>query len=311
MKNNYLKIVFAFCCFIMSSVGMAQSKVTICHVPIGNPAAAQTMAVSASVANNHLSATFGHRDFPGNCWSGCIADAVIKTTQGTRSNGSPVLASRSDVTKVLGIPDGTNNPNGFYSLGVGGEIIVRMDGGILNRPGNDLQIYESSVGQPDCSAFPQRAEIFVSQNMKSWTSRGIICQDGAIDIAPLDWIMYVKIKDVSNPLEFTGIVDGFHLDGIQCIKAVQKQAADAQTVFTIYPIPVSNNMNISFKGLKQEELLLIEVFNQTGKTVFSREMKTEGESGDWVIPMDQISQGVYSIRISGDHTNYSEQFIKK
>lgn len=311
MKNNYLKTSFLSGCFLLNGLVLAQSnKVTICHIPPGNPANAHSISVSTNAVRAHLYGNNQHNDFLGDCWAGCLVETVVQTTQGKQSDGTPVATDRSDASKVLGVPDGNNTPGEFYALGFGGEIILKMDGGILNRPGNDLYVYETSFGQPDCNDYPERAEIFVSTDMNSWTSLGIICQDGAVDIAPLDWILYVKVKDVSDPLAFSQVVDGFDLDGIQCIRPQQKQIVEDQSSISIYPVPVTSNMQIEYKGIEQGQTFTAEVFDPRGKQVLRTEIKTADSFGSLSIPMSELAPGIYVLQLTGTNLRYSEQFIK-
>ena len=311
MKNNYLKIGFLSTCLILSSLVLAQAnKVTICHIPPGNPANAHNITVSINAVGAHLYGNNQHNDFLGDCWAGCSVGSIVKATQGKQSDGTPVATDRSDSSKVLGIPDGNNTPGEFYTLGFGGEIILKMDGGILNRPGNDLYIYETSFGQPDCDDYPEKAEIFVSTDMNSWTSLGIICQDGGVDIAPLDWILYVKVKDVSDPSGFSEVVDGFDLDGIQCIRPQQKQVVQKNESFTIYPIPVTSVLNVTFNEMKFGETLTAAVFDVMGKQVLRTEIKIDETSGSLSIPMSGLSPGNYVLQLTGTDLRYSEQFLK-
>ena len=143
MKTFYLKNkLLLFCLFLNCIVGAQNNKkVTICHIPPGNPANAHSISVSVNAVQAHLYGNNQHNDFLGDCWAGCLVETVVQTTQGKQSDGTPVAADRSDASKVLGVPDGNNTLGEFYSLGFGGEIIMKMDGGILNRPGNDLYIY--------------------------------------------------------------------------------------------------------------------------------------------------------------------------
>jgi len=69
-------------------------------------------------------------------------------------------------------------------------------------------------------------------------------------------------------------------------------------------------MDIHFEGLKQDASLLVEVFTQTGKAVFTREMETEEQSGHLIVPVSDLSQGIYSVRITAADTLYTELFIK-
>ncbi|TVR81105.1 MAG: hypothetical protein EA412_03680, partial [Chitinophagaceae bacterium] len=163
---------------------------------------------------------------------GCFVDSVVSTNQGNTNTGGSVATIRSNPQSVVGPPGSqaavTNGE--FYSLGFGGDIIVRFSSPIANGPGNDLRILEVSgqVGQPSypigtpCSIYPEKAEIAVSQDGINFIILDTICRTGEVDIDPLPYIQYVRITDVSNPNDFgTGpLSDGYDLDAIECLNGL-------------------------------------------------------------------------------------------
>lgn len=109
---------------VSTACGNNNQKVLICHIPPGNPANAHTICVSPNAVNAHLNGNNSHNDFLGDCFSGCLGMSVYSVNQKLRSNGTAVLADRSIVSSVLGTPDKSNTPGGFFSLGFGGSIII-------------------------------------------------------------------------------------------------------------------------------------------------------------------------------------------
>ena len=82
MSKVNLLLSLCACCVCMAATGFATAdgpcapgpngKVTICHVPPGNPDNAHTISVSPNAANAHL----GHGDFCGPCEAAmCSEDA--------------------------------------------------------------------------------------------------------------------------------------------------------------------------------------------------------------------------------------------
>jgi hypothetical protein len=317
MKNfNKTTLLRIAVLFLIGATAMAQGndKVTICHVPPGNPANAHTITISPNAVHAHIPGNNQHSDFYGPCWSGCSGMSVISYEQGKQSNGTPVLAERSDPSKVLGEPDGVDMPGGFFSLGFGGNIVVKMDGGILNRPGNDLRIYETTFNY-SCQSYPEQAQIFVSKDMNSWTPLGVLCQDGEIDIAPLDWILYVKIVDVSDKTKFNQVVDAFDVDGIKCINSpVQSRlAGDAfeEAHLVIYPNPVKDKISINFEAMQQNEVVSVEITDMLGRVVYSSKITLESTDETIEIPTSQLQTGTHIIRISSNSINHTQQLVKK
>jgi hypothetical protein len=144
-------------------------------------------------------------------------------TQGLSSDlVAPVPASRSDFSKTYGAPEATDGAaDGFYALGFGGEIILEMATPICNVAGDDFTIYETTFGNPPCNEYPEKARVWVSQDLCNWVEltneANPVCQNASFDLGCLPWVRYVKVKDVSNPADFAGfnfISDGYDIDGI-------------------------------------------------------------------------------------------------
>jgi len=305
---------------VSTTCGNKNNKVLICHIPPGNPSNAHTICVSPNAVPAHLQGNNSHNDFLGDCWSGCLGMSVQSYTQGLRKNGTAVLADRSDLSKVLGVPDGTNAVGGFYSLGFGGQIIVEMDGFILNRPGNDITIYETSFGQPACDNYRERAEISVSPDLISWQTVGTICQDGSVNIGTFDYIRFVRIKDVSNPADFSANdVDGFDVDGIQCIApaagarlAGDESIEDAHELdLHIFPNPADNQVSVSFDGTIEGEKITITLMDPAGRVVRTEVIRANETSHLSNINLSDLSSGIYMMHVSGDRFNQMNKIIKK
>jgi hypothetical protein len=327
MKNNYKRLAFVAIATTFASVLTAQvntscgnnnSKVLICHIPPGNPANAHTICVSANAVNAHLYGNNTHNDFLGDCYSGCLGMRVESKSQGLRNNGTPVPLDRSDETKVLGVPDKINSPGGFYSLGFGGEIVVEMDGGIINRPGDDLQIFETSFGQPACANYRERAKIEVSPDLVSWQEVGTICQDGSVDIGTFDYIRFVKITDVSDPADFgNAIVDGFDVDGIQCIPIASSARIGQSEIHEehdltlgIFPNPTNDMVNLNFDGIVEGQEINIELMDNTGRMIRSQKFVAAGEAQMVQFSTTELSAGIYMIQIKGEGLNQVHKLVK-
>jgi hypothetical protein len=294
------------------------NKVLVCHIPPGNPANAHTICISPNGVPAHIPGNNQHNDFLGDCWAGCLGMEVISATQGKRSNGTDVPADRSVESAMLGTPDGVNAPGGFYSLGFGGEVIIKMDGGILNRPGNDLKLFETSFGQPACDAYPEYADIYVSADMLSWTYAGQVCQDGEFDISPLDYIMFVKIVDASNADDFNGVVDGYDIDGIQCINVnAARLSADNAGIeeehaaqMHVYPNPINDQLSILFDGFEEDSEVNLEIFDAMGRLVSSERVIVLGHDFTKQISASELNSGVYTLRITGNDVAIQKQIVK-
>lgn len=166
-----------------------------------------------------LAATAGSVFVAGAVFGQVTISNVISVTQGTKTDlVSSVDAARSISANVMGTPENTDieGPINFYSLGMGGEMIVEMSGPICNQAGNDLTVVETTWGFT-CANYPESARVWASQDLCNWveltSESNPICHNGELDLGCLPWALYLKIRDVS-PANYTADGDGYDLDGI-------------------------------------------------------------------------------------------------
>lgn len=161
-------------------------------------------------------------DLTGGCISGqglsteCYGFEVLEFVQGLQTNGSPIVADRSDASAALGQPDASNATGGFVSLGVGGSITIGFGGAVYDEPGNDIRIWETSYSGDVCgSGDDEFAEIELSQDGINFAYVGTICRDGEVDIA-VTGLEYVSVIRITNSA-LTGTPDGYDVDGVEAI----------------------------------------------------------------------------------------------
>lgn len=295
------------------SCGNNNSKVLVCHIPPGNPLNANTICISANGVHAHVPGENSHRDFLGDCWAGCTGMSVESYQQGKQKDYTDVPADRSDPSKVTGEPDMVNAPGVFFTLGFGGNIVVKMNGGILNRPGNDLKIYETTFNY-SCATYPEYARIFVSQDKVSWTDVGVICGDGEVDIAPLDWILYVKIVDESKREDFamTAGVDGYDVDGIKCIPYTPSARMAVETnPAGIYPNPADEGIAIDISNAEIGKQLNLVVTDRVGREVKTMELLPNGSDSHVHFDLKGLEPGIYFIKVTGEAFSQTHKIIKK
>lgn len=174
--------------------------------------------------------------------SGCFATSVIaeKTSQGNRKNGLPVLGVRSNTSQALGAPDPViNNVVNFYSLGFTGYITVKFDQPVANGPGDDIRVYEATWNNKTCSNYPERAEVFGSQDGCNFLYMGQVCHTDEVGIpAEMEWIQYVQVRDISNTASFTDNDDGYDLAAVECLHGPSNSTTLADlTPGTLQDIP--------------------------------------------------------------------------
>ncbi len=166
-----------------------------------------------------LAATAGAVCLAGAVFGQVTISNVISATQGPKTDQvSSVDAARSSSINMQGTPENTDvqGPINFYSLGMGGEVIVQMSGAICNQPGNDLTVVETTWGFT-CDNYPESARVWASQDLCNWveltTEDNPICHNGELDLGCLPWALYLKIRDVS-PENYTVDGDGYDVDGV-------------------------------------------------------------------------------------------------
>lgn len=118
------------------------------------------------------------------------------------------------------LADGSYN---FVSLGFGGSIILTvLDGySISNGEGYDFKLFETTYGSNanNWDSYKETAHVFAYDGQyttggDNWYELGFAYQDGEFDLKDLPFTTAIKIVDVSNKLDFTGVADGYDLDGL-------------------------------------------------------------------------------------------------
>ena len=178
----------------------------------------------------------------------CNAVEVVDYSPGIRSNGSLVPLARRDTDNVLGEPEDNDSPPiNFVTLGLYGEyeyeyeeglefeifegggyyepgdasITLRLDGGVYDTPGYEIEIVETTYGNQTCDAYPDRAMVEASLDGEEWVFVGNACLDAEIDFdGAINVAKFIRISDMSDPGEYpgNGIIDGFDVDGIRCVE---------------------------------------------------------------------------------------------
>ena len=158
---------------------------------------------------------------------GCYASEIVSYTPAKRNDGSSIPAANRVATKALGIPEGDNSVN-YVSLGFGGEIVLRFASAVANGTGNDIAITETTLNNQSCNRYPEKVDVFASQDGCHYTYIGQGCQDSQFDLGAMTWAKYIKLKDVSpvNHPYNNEVADGFDLDGIACLHGSASEIND-------------------------------------------------------------------------------------
>jgi len=125
-------------------------------------------------------------------------------------------------------PSDPNVANGkFVSMGYGGELVYSFGKVVNNVSGFDLTIHEATIGDRALST-EDVVMVEVSKDRSDWRKLGNASSrsnDGGqgikkFDLASvgLDWIGYIKLRDISNRSLGKSYDDGFDLDAIGAVK---------------------------------------------------------------------------------------------
>lgn len=267
----------------------------------------------------------------------CVATEVLATNQGLTINGNPVPANRSDWTKVLGPPQGGDAVGSFYSLGMGGDIVLHFGAPVANLSGNDIRLTETSYGNPSCNQYPEQAELFASQDGVNWFSLGVNCLDGEYDLGALDWAFYFRVLDVSPSGYTGGSGDGFDIDAVECLNGPYTGNSDSIAPLRIsnfvfdpghpvqdfeklgtirsvksYPNPFSNQINLSYdiQGEAKVEIEILDMMGNVLETIESGKVVSGASTSTWEAD-GTIIPGVYFYSIRANDEVHRGKILKQ
>ncbi|MBF8148331.1 T9SS type A sorting domain-containing protein [Winogradskyella sp. F6397] len=162
-----------------------------------------------------IEAVNGCEDIPAEV---CYGSEAFDYIPGKDDNGETIKTlERMDTNQALGEPEMDDTVN-FLSLGHGGEVTISFDGVVYNNEGSDIRVVETTYDNASYAAYPESADVYVSQNGIDFYLIGSVRtgDSGDLDIsdAPiaLTYISEVKIID-TTPTDSIS-TDGFDLDGV-------------------------------------------------------------------------------------------------
>lgn len=190
---------------------------------------------------------------------GYYASKVTAYNKGYLKGGLPFDERRVDPTKALGGPDNDVTYN-FVSLGFTGELAVSFAAPVKNGQGADILIHETSfyqTGKP-CESWPEKAEVFVSQDNENWYFAGAGCRSAEFFIPDeLPWIIYVKVVDASNPMDspFDIDDDGYDVNSVEALHGPFNPVIPLVECVQINP----DGSYLAFMGYDNQESTAIEI----------------------------------------------------
>lgn len=251
----------------------------------------------------------------------CYGGEIVAFNQGTRKNGKDIPENRSNPDNALGVPE-ENNTFNFVSLGFGGSLDIKLSDIVVDQPGDDFKVVETSFNDLEmaCEDYPETADVYVSLNGDEYYFVGSTCRDGDFDISEsgLLEIQYIRIVDTSDPVNFSGNADGFDVDGIFCINAHFSQAQ--QFSFNQQPNMVPNevaddilvspnpfNEKVEVKvSIEKEGRYFVRVFDVFGNLVAERTVQSSFGQIDAEILVPDLARGTYVLTVINEDQSYRQ-----
>jgi len=245
--------------------------------------------------------------------------------QGKRKNGTDVVLSRSDASKALGNPEGTNTIN-FVALGFGGSITLKLGYVVFDKAGDDLQIVETSFGNPACVSYSERALIEVSLDDVIYFNLGEVCLDGTVDfaVAGVNAAQYIRITDRSMASKFGGTADGYDVDGVVVLQpgcgadngerviGDNIWVADETASFDAYPNPFKNIVNLVIVTGGEAEQMNVKVMNIAGQVVYTTNVNVASNSRiNQTLELSSLTAGIYFISMETKNGVETQKLIKQ
>lgn len=161
--------------------------------------------------------------------TGCFGSSALVYTPGSGN----ISASRSIAEKATGEPERDDSEN-FVSLGFGGTLILGLDEAGIALPGvDDLELAETSFGNPACGSYTELADVYVSQQIlaegdeidhSAFVLVGESCTNGeSFDVyaETEGWEFFTLVKIVDKSPVVNGR-DGFDVDGIVALNGCEE-----------------------------------------------------------------------------------------
>lgn len=252
------------------------------------------------------------------------AQDVVTYAPGFRKNGTEIVANRRVATNALGVPQNTNTVN-FVSLGFGGSLVVKFDYTIFDAAGADIQLVETSYGNPTCAAYPEKAQVEGSLDGINWIMlNDNICLDGSIDVAAAGAIQYLRVTDRTLASTMGGTADGFDVDGFVVLNACAStparlgeiaddvQTADEVVSSSAYPNPFENELQVSIATGDQDKVVTLTVMNNLGQIVMTKRVNVAPSSETIeTLNLETLRRGIYLLNVETQNSVETIKLVKK
>jgi hypothetical protein len=266
---------------------------------------------------------------------------VVTGTQGMRKNGSPVPASRSIQSKMLGLPQMSDASTpaasfNFFSLGYTGTTTLKFPYTILNVIGADLAVYETTFGDNptrSCASYPEKATFEGSADGSVWFNLNAVitvddngntlCRDGQLEIpAGEAGINYIRVTDVTV-LFGAGSTDAYDIDGIvglnQCstisigagrVSSTETEIGEAEYGVEVYPNPAKDIVSINVSSINNKDEYSIKIVDLMGRVLVSEMINNTTGSFMRNMNISELPAGIYVVSVESNGTREVTKLIK-
>jgi len=261
---------------------------------------------------------------PAELMVGAAAEVIEDENQGLQKNGNPVAGARSDSQNALGMPEDGDIIN-FFSLGFGGELVVKFDYVIFDTEGvADFRVVETTYNNATCEQYPEKAMVSFKLDVADDWSEGVeVCLDGDIDLNGFYAAQYIRIQDRSMMSDFSGAADGYDVNGVVSLNtcsdsneeiriADNNSTPDEVTSVNASPNPFKSDFRLDITTGNNDRTASINVFNFLGQSVYTNTINVASSSTiSEVVNLGSLKAGVYFVTVETNSTKETIKLIKQ
>ncbi len=253
----------------------------------------------------------------------CTLQEIVSYAPGNRKNGTAVPSPRNNANNALGMPQSNNTVN-FVALGFGGTLVAKFDYVVFNQPGNDLQVTETSYGNPSCTNYPEKARVSLSLDNQNWIELGEICQDGAIDMGTMPYAQYIRIQDATpmSSSKFNGSADGYDVDAVVVLnngcgtssarlsQLDNTTTPDEALIISAFPNPIEDYTIVNFEGLESDSHFNFQIMDASGRLVRNENIHVSANNPTYMFDASELARGIYQVVLSNEKGNQIIRLVK-
>lgn len=240
------------------------------------------------------------------------------TSGGSWSSGSTSTATVSTGGIVTGVTAGTVNI--YYavgSCGVSKTITVNpapapIAGVTVVRPGSSITLTDATPGGTWLSSNPSIASVNPTTGVVTGRAIGTVTiyySVGGCSVAISITVSASGFSPVAAPDSYSLTGSAISTTGAKhtATNGVSTIASEDASL-SVYPNPTSGNLNIQWQN-QQAGAVKVSVSDIIGREVYHSTLSLDAESGQSMINLSELKDGIYIISIKSDAVSYSNRLI--